>query len=86
MNMGVKAMDQKLEPLRNYQTRWVALFPRDGNIMEMLNSRLIHALTYGTRVAADSMLDSEWEQLPGLDTKERRRCRTYRFALIYIYD
>lgn len=72
MNMGVKAMDQKLEPLRNYQTGWVALFPRDGNVIKMLNSRLIHALTYGTRVAADSILDFEWEHLPGLDNKERR--------------
>ncbi|MDI1489157.1 MAG: hypothetical protein OHK93_008435 [Ramalina farinacea] len=39
VNIGVKAMDQKLEPLRNYRTGWVALFPRDGNAIKMLNNK-----------------------------------------------
>ena len=54
MNTGVKAMDQKLEPLRNYRTGWVALFPRDGNAIKLLNSELLPSLTSGTSVATDS--------------------------------
>ena len=63
MNMGVKAMDQKLEPLRNYRTGWVALFPRDGNAIKMLNGRSITGLRCGSRVAVNSTADFEWKHL-----------------------